>query len=292
MANIISGRMLIIGGGVMGEAILAGVLNAKKLDPAQVIVVEPNQDRETLLRERYGIEVIEKLDFRNYTKDDLVLFAVKPQIAHAVMTDLVPNIDRTPFISIAIGITIDDYYKVLPADIPVIRVMPNMPISIGEGVTLVSCSDNVTDAQKDIATQLFESAGTVEHIPERWQSAGATISGSGPAYFSYVIDALLAAAEQSGLPADLSKRLAAQTAVGVSKLILQTGRSPREIMQATASPGGITEASLKTLDAEGVNQAIIDAFKASIQRAEELESAFETSAHSRTDVTRDCPPEQ
>lgn len=278
--------MLIIGGGVMGEAILAGVLDAKKLDPTQVIVVEPNQDRDILLRERYGVEVIEKLDFRNYNKDDLCLFAVKPQIAHAVMTDLAPHIDRTPFISIAIGITIDDYYKILPADTPVVRVMPNMPISIGEGVTLVSCSENVTEAQKDIATQLFESAGSVEHIPEEWQSAGATISGSGPAYFSYVIDALITAGEQGGLPTDLSKRLAAQTAVGVSKLILQTDRSPREIMQATASPGGITEASLKTLDAEGVNQAIIDAFKASIKRAKELENAFDESANTRTDLSR------
>jgi pyrroline-5-carboxylate reductase len=141
-------------------------------------------------------------------------------------------------------------------------------------VSLISLAENVSDEQKEIVTKLFESAGKCEHIPEEWQSAGATISGSGPAYFSYVIDALIAAGTDAGLPVDLSKRLAAQTAVGVSKMLLETSRSPREIMQATASPGGITEAALKTLDSEGVHDAIVAAFLASVERAEQLEDAF------------------
>jgi len=274
MGNIITGRLLVVGGGAMGEAILSGVLNAKKLSPSQIIVAEPNYDKELLLRERYGVDVVSKLDFRNFGPDDVCLFAVKPQIAHAVLSDLAPRLDRTLFISIAIGVTIEDYYKVLDADIPVVRVMPNMPIAIGEGMSLISCAENVSDEQKAIATQLFESAGRCEHIPEEWQSAGATISGSGPAYFSYVIDALIAAGTGAGLPADLSKRLAAQTAVGVSKMLLETNRSPKEIMQATASPGGITEAALETLDAEGVHGAIVAAFLAAVERANELEDAF------------------
>jgi len=270
----IKGKLLLIGAGAMGEALLAGILAAKRLSPEQVVVVEPNYDKELLLRDRYGVEVTSELGYRNYGPDDVCLFAVKPQIAHAVLTDLAPRLDRTLFISIAIGVTIADYYQVLDADIPVVRTMPNMPISIGEGMTLISCSENVTEEKRDIATQLFESAGRCEHIPEEWQSAGATISGSGPAYFSYVIDALITAGAEAGLPADLSKRLATQTAIGVSKMILETGRSPREIMQATASPGGITEASLKTLDKEGVSQAITAAFLASVDRAKELEDSF------------------
>ena len=141
-------------------------------------------------------------------------------------------------------------------------------------MTLLSFAENVSDEQITIATQLFESAGRSEHIPEEWQSAGATISGSGPAYFSYMIEALIAAGNDAGLPNELSKRLAAQTAIGVSKMLLTTKRSPQEIMQATASPGGITEAALKTLDTEGVHDAIVAAFLASIVRAEQLEDAF------------------
>ena len=275
LTQIIQGRLLVVGGGAMGEAILSGVLAAKKLCPSQVVVVEPNYDKELLLRERYGIEVISALDFRSYGADDVCLFAVKPQIAPAVLGDLASRLDKTLFVSIAIGITIDDYYKLLDPGIPVVRVMPNMPISIGEGMSLISCADNVSDTQKNIVTALFESAGRCEHIPEKWQSAGATISGSGPAYFSYVIEALIDAGVGAGLPADLSKRLAAQTAIGVSKMLLETTRSPKEIMRATASPGGITEAALETLDAEGVHDAIVAAFLAAVKRAGELEEAFD-----------------
>ncbi|MCL2746326.1 MAG: pyrroline-5-carboxylate reductase [Coriobacteriia bacterium] len=274
MEKCVKGRLLVVGAGAMGEAILSGILAAEILDPSQIIVVEPNHDKEILLRDRYGIEVISKLDYRSYGSNDICLFAVKPQIAHAVLAELAPRLNRTLFVSIAIGITIADYYQVLNESIPVVRVMPNMPIAVGEGVSLISYSENVSESQKTAVTQLFESAGRCEHIPEEWQSAGATISGSGPAYFSYVIDALITAGVGAGLPADLSKRLAAQTAVGVSKMILETGRSPREIMQATASPGGITEAALKTLDSEGVNQAIVAAFLASVDRAAELEDSF------------------
>ena len=270
----IKGRLLVIGAGAMGEAILSGILSAGMLKADQVVVVEPNYDKELLLRDRYGVEVISKLDYREYGPDDVCLFAVKPQIAHKVLKDLAPRLNRTLFISIAIGITLADYYQVLDSEIPVVRVMPNMPIAIGEGMSLISCSDRVSEEQKSLVTQLFESAGACEHIPEEWQSACATISGSGPAYFSYVIDALITAGVGAGLPAELSKRLAAQTAVGVSKMIIETDRSPREIMQATASPGGITEAALKTLDAEGVNQAIVAAFLAAVDRAAELEDSF------------------
>ena len=274
MEKIVKGKLLVVGAGAMGEALLAGVLASDLLCPSQVTVVEPNQDKELLLKERYGVEVISKIDFRNYGPDDVCLLAVKPQIAYLVLQDLAPRLDRTLFISIAIGITIDDYYQVLDKNIPVVRAMPNMPMSIGEGMTLLSFAENVNDEQKSIATQLFESAGRSEHIPEEWQSAGATISGSGPAYFSYMIEALIAAGNDAGLPNELSKRLAAQTAIGVSKMLLTTKRSPQEIMQATASPGGITEAALKTLDTEGVHDAIVAAFLASIARAEQLEDAF------------------
>ena len=274
MEQVLQGKLLVVGGGAMGEAILAGVLAAKKVCPSQVIVIEPNYDKELLLRERYGIEVISALDFRDYGPDDVCLFAVKPQIAPAVLSNLAPRLNKTLFISIAIGITIDDYYQMLDASIPVVRVMPNMPIAIGEGMSLISCANNVSETQKGIVTELFESAGRCEHIPEEWQTAGATISGSGPAYFSYVIEALIDAGVGAGLPEDLSKRLAAQTAIGVSKMLLETTRSPKEIMQATASPGGITEAALETLDEEGVHDAIVAAFLAAVKRAEELEAAF------------------
>lgn len=261
----------------MGEAIIAGILAAERTRPDQVIVVEPNFDKKILLEERYGVTVISELDFRKYDADDVCLFAVKPQIARSVLSGLAPRLTRTLFISIAIGVTIQDYYQVLSADIPVVRVMPNMPVSIGEGMSLISCAENVSATQREIVTQLFDSVGRTEHIPEEWQSAGATISGSGPAYFSYVIDALIHAGTSAGLPEDLSKRLAAQTAVGVSKLLLTTNRSPQEIMRATASPGGITEAALQTLDAEKVHDAIVAAFVAAVKRAGQLEDAFTSS---------------
>jgi len=275
--STIQGRLLVIGGGAMGEAIIAGILAAERTRPDQVIVVEPNFDKKILLEERYGVTVISELDFRKYDADDVCLFAVKPQIARSVLSGLAPRLTRTLFISIAIGVTIQDYYQVLSADIPVVRVMPNMPVSIGEGMSLISCAENVSATQREIVTQLFDSVGRTEHIPEEWQSAGATISGSGPAYFSYVIDALIHAGTSAGLPEDLSKRLAAQTAVGVSKLLLTTNRSPQEIMRATASPGGITEAALQTLDAEKVHDAIVAAFVAAVKRAGQLEDAFTSS---------------
>ncbi|MCL2606418.1 MAG: pyrroline-5-carboxylate reductase [Coriobacteriia bacterium] len=274
MEKIIQGTLLVVGGGAMGEAIIAGILDAGKLESSQIVVIEPNPERRVFLEQRYQLKVLSELDGRTYGADDVCLFAVKPQIAPKVLAGLAEHLDGTLFISIAIGVTIQDYYALLDADIPVVRAMPNMPVSIGQGMSLISCSDNVSEGQARIATQLFESVGAVEHIPEEWQSAGATISGSGPAYFSYMIDALIEAGDNAGLPTDLSKRLAAHTAVGVSKLLLATDRSPREIMYATASPGGITEAALQTMDTRGVHSAIKDAFVAAVERAGELEDSF------------------
>jgi pyrroline-5-carboxylate reductase len=274
VGEIIKGKLLVIGGGAMGEAILAGILSAQKIYPSEILVIEPSSDRAQLLRDRYAIEVIPALDERNYGPDDVCLFAVKPQIAHEVLTDLAPRLDKTLFVSIAIGVTIADYYQVFDKSIPVVRVMPNMPISIGEGVTLISVADGVSDKQREIATHLFNCAGMCEFIPEEWQTAGATISGSGPAYFSFLIDALVEAGVNAGLPVDFSERIAAQTAVGTAKLLLETRKTPTEIVRATASPGGTTQASLDLLASEDVHNTLVKSFAAAIKRAGEIEDAF------------------
>ena len=275
MDRLIQGRLLLVGGGAMGEAILAGILSSGRIAPDQIIVVEPSDERRLFLGEHYACEVIPHVAEQSFGPEDVCLLAVKPQVAFEVLANLKPHLDCTLLISIAVGITIADYYKVLDSSIPVVRVMPNMPISIGQGVSLVSSADNVMDAHKEIVTELFESAGVVEHIPEEWQTAGATISGSGPAYFSYMIDALMASGTRAGMPRDLSLRLAAHTAIGASNILLQSNLSPQQLMDATASPGGTTEVALKMMDERGVNTDLVDAFSAAEARATELESRFE-----------------
>ena len=268
------GRLLLLGAGAMGEAILSGIVASKTLSNEQILVVEPCATRRDYLRKQYQCQFISALSDEAFGPQDVCLMAVKPQIARSVLKDLNPRLDRSLFISIAVSITIADYYKVLDSSVPVVRVMPNLPMSIGQGVSLVSSSDTVSDQQKAVVDSLFESAGSVEHIPEAWQTAGATISGSGPAYFSYMMDAMIAAGSRAGMPKDLSLRLAAHTAVGVSNMLLAKGMSPQEMMDATSSPGGTTEVAIKQMNESGVHDAIVSAFFSAESRARELESGF------------------
>ncbi|MDR1412579.1 MAG: pyrroline-5-carboxylate reductase [Actinomycetes bacterium] len=266
------GKFLFVGGGAMGEALLAGFVSAGLLRPQQISVVEPDGDRRIRLVDTYGVEGLEALTPVVLHPGDVCLLAVKPQVVGEVLPQLALRLNGALLLSIAAGVTLEYLEGALPDDTPVVRVMPNTPAMVRVGMALLSAGQRVEPAHMRIVVQLFESVGRAAVVPEELQNAGAAISGCGPAYFALVIDALSRAGVAQGLPRALAQELAAQTAAGTAKLLLDSGQHPEVLIDAVASPGGTTIRALAELESGGVRTAFFEAVEAAVWRSEELEA--------------------
>jgi len=206
---------------------------------------------------------------------DIILLAVKPQMMAAICAELKPLIAQdTLVISIAVGETLENFATYFNAAQPVIRVMPNTPSAIGKGVTGIIANTHCSAAQKEITTQLFTPFGSVHWLnDEDMINRLAAISGSGPAYLFYFIEALTEAAKHAGLPADLASALARETIIGSAHLAeAEPSTTPAKLRQNVTSPGGTTEAALSRL-MDGDFQTILnEAITRAIKRGEELGS--------------------
>lgn len=265
----LDGRLAVIGGGRMGEAIIGGLIGAGFVEPAEVIVAEPDGARRALLAETYGIGVV--ADGSEALGDARVaLLAVKPQVLDAVVRSLSGDFGTAIVCSIAAGITTARLESLLPDGCSVVRVMPNTPALVGAGMALVSAGSTVTADDVDLVRALFAAIGDAVVIDEKLQDAGTAISGSGPAYFALVIDSLARAGVAQGLSRDLAQRLAVATMSGTAALLTQTGQHPGELIDGVASPGGTTIAALHELEAGGVRASFGRAVAAAVARAREL----------------------
>jgi pyrroline-5-carboxylate reductase len=267
--------LLLVGGGNMGEALVAGFLSAELLKPSQIRCVEPREERRVFLQEKYGIEGLGALTKVSLRADDVCLLAVKPQIVPEVLPELALRLNGALLISIAVGVSLEALSETLPETTPLVRVMPNTPAMVGEGMSLISAGTHVRTEHLRACVQLFESVGRTAVIPEELQNAGAAISGSGPAYFALVIDALARGGLAQGLPGSLARELASQTALGTARLLLESGQHPELLIDAVTSPGGTTIRALAELESAKVRAAFFDAVEAAVWRSEEIEADFD-----------------
>lgn len=265
----IEGTLLIVGGGRMGEAIAGGLVASGMLAPGAIVIAEPMAERRSALVAAHGVRCVVDAS-EAIGEADIVVLAVKPQVIDEVAADIAGSIGDALVISIAAGISCARLESRFPAGTAVVRVMPNTPALVREGMSVVSGGSEATAEQVDLVRELFSALGAVLVIDERYQDAAAAISGSGPAYIALVIDALARAGVRQGLPRHVAEDLAVHTVAGTAVLIDRTGAHPEQIIDGVTSPGGTTIAAIEALEAGGVRAAFANAVAAAVARAKEL----------------------
>ena len=255
----------IIGAGVMGESLLSGLIRGGH-DIADLIVGEKRPERAVELREKYGVEVLANVDAA--ARADTVALVVKPQDMGDVLTEIAPHLRAGQVvISLAAGITTDYIEKHIPDGIAVVRVMPNTPALVDEGMAAISAGTHCDEEHLALAEEMMSVTGRVVRVPEKQQDAITAISGSGPAYLFFVVESMIEAGVHLGLPRSTATELVIQTMVGSAKLLRETGTHPTVLREQVTSPGGTTAAAIRQLEDHKVRAAFIMAMEAARDRS-------------------------
>ncbi|NHT19700.1 pyrroline-5-carboxylate reductase [Cellulomonas sp. IC4_254] len=262
----------VLGGGVMGEALVTALL-AAGWTADDVDVTERSAARAMELSGRYGVRAADP-NAKAVKGAGLVLIAVKPQVVPDVLAEIAPTLrPGTLVVSVAAGIPVAVYEAALPEGTPVVRVMPNTPALVGKGASAIAPGTHATDEHLDLAERALAATGLVVRVAEKDLDAVTAISGSGPAYAFYLIDAMAEAGVLLGLTRDLATRLAVATVEGSAALAAQTGDHPVVLRERVSSPGGTTVAGVAQLDAHGVRAGVVAAARAAHDRSRELGAA-------------------
>ncbi len=258
----------ILGAGVMGETLLSGLIRAgRRVD--DLMVGDKRADRAAELRERYGVETVGNLDAA--TKADTLVLVVKPQDMADLLAEISPVVRPGQLVvSLAAGITTSFLESRLPDGVAVVRVMPNTPALVDEGMAAISRGSHCDESHLVEAESLLASTGRVIRVPERQQDAVTAISGSGPAYLFFVVEAMIEAGVHLGLPRSTASELVVQTVVGSAKLLRETGEHPVVLRERVTSPGGTTAAAVRQLEDHKVRAAFLTALEAARDRSREL----------------------
>ena len=285
-------RIAIIGGGSIGEAMLSGLLRAGR-QVKDLVVAERMPDRAKYLSSTYGVLVVTSVKdaAENAT---FVVVAVKPADVEAVIDDLADAATAAEhdsaeqvFVTVAAGLTITYFESKLPAGTPVVRAMPNAAALVGAGVTALAKGRFISPQQLDEVSALFDAVGGVLTVPEQHLDAVTAVSGSGPAYFFLLVEALVDAGVGVGLTRQVASDLAAQTMAGSAAMLLErmdqerrsadgeaaglrVDASPAQLRASVTSPGGTTAAALRELERGGLRAAVDAAVQAAKSRSEQL----------------------
>lgn len=268
-------RIAVIGAGNIGEALISGLV-ASGVDPAAITATNRSQERSAELAERYDVRTT--ADNREAVRDaDVALLCVKPGQVLDVIADvgeeLINSGSSTVLVSLAAGITLAAMDgAVSAAGTPIVRVMPNTPMVVGKGVLAVACGRFVDGNQRSNVVKLLSAVGQVVEVSESQMDAVTAISGSGPAYFFLVAEALTDAGVSLGLPRDMAEQLACATAAGAGAM-LEGGDSPVQLRANVSSPAGTTVRAIRELEESGLRGAFYRATEICARRSEELGKA-------------------
>lgn len=264
-----NGKLGFIGCGKMGEAMVRGILHHGLVEPTDIIAATPRDNRRAELAERFAIrttasnrEVVEQAE--------ILILACKPQNLHAVVLDL-EGIKRHEFfvISILAGVTIKRLQSIHATH--VVRAMPNIPGQIGEGISVWTATNDVTENQRATADRVLRSLGEAVFVDdERYMDMATALSGTGPAYFFLMMEALIDAGVHLGFPRHIAQKLVEGTALGSVKFAMQANRHPVELRNDVTSPGGTTAAALYEAEKGRFRTVIADAVWAAHRRSLEL----------------------
>lgn len=263
-------KISFVGGGAMGEAMLSAVLSKGLATPRDVCVSDIKPERLQYLEQKYGVAATES-NKEAVGKGEIIVLAIKPQNLAEIMADIKGHFKPGQLvISIIAGARIGTLRSGLNHK-AVVRVMPNTPAQIGEGMSVWTTTPEVTEAQKRSARAILGSMGKEINVDdEKYLDMVTAISGSGPAYFFLFVEALVEAAVQIGLSRDVAEQLALQTFVGSAQLLKKSGKSPAELRKQVTSPGGTTAAAIAQFEKGGFHKLVLKAVMAVYNRAKEL----------------------
>jgi pyrroline-5-carboxylate reductase len=267
-------KLGMIGGGVMGEAILSRLIFASLFSPQEILVSDPQAKRRDYLGQTYGVAVCAGNQAPAEATEGVIL-AIKPQIVGQVAAELAEPKDRDKnsqsgcLISILAGVTLSTLETLFP-ERAVIRVMPNTPATVGAGMSAIALGSKVSDRQATLARSIFAAVGEVVELPEPLLDAVTGLSGSGPAFVAIFIEALADGGVAAGLPRAIAQQLALQTVWGTAELMRQTQLHPAILKDRVTSPGGTTIAGVAALEQANFRSATIEAVKAACRRSTEL----------------------
>ena len=254
-----------IGTGNMGGALAQA---AAKNENNRLLLANRHPEKAQRLREKIGGELT---DSRGAAAEaDYIFLGVKPQMLEALFAEIRDTLsarsDRFVLVSMAAGTSMEKVQRLAGGDYPVIRIMPNTPVSIGEGMILYACSKELRQEEKNAFLEAMAAAGRFSPLEEKLIDAGSAVSGCGPAFVDLFIEALADGGVACGLPRAQALEFAAQMAAGSARLILESGRHPGELKDAVCSPGGATIQGVRTLEEEGFRAAVINAVIAAYEK--------------------------
>jgi pyrroline-5-carboxylate reductase len=268
---ILLSKLGMIGGGMMGEALLSRLVFENTFDASEILISDPVVDRQNFLADRYGVQVTGN-NVQAAEASELLLLAIKPQIFSQVTQQILVSLNPSVVIvSILAGISLPQLEAAFPSH-AVIRAMPNTPAQVGAGITAIARGTHVTDNQFNLAKKVLSSVGSVVEVPESMMDAVTGLSGSGPGYIALVVEALADGGVASGLPRTIAMQLAIDTVLGTAKLLKESNLHPGELKDRVTSPGGTTIAGVAMLEERGLRSALIEAVKAATARSKELGS--------------------
>ena len=260
-------RLALLGAGKIGESLVAGLVSSEWTD---VVATGRRQERLDELRERYGVETtLSNAEAIDGAK--IVVIAVKPQDIEPLLAEIAPLLSpEQTVLSIAAAIPTGAIERRLSARIPVVRAMPNAPSTVHEGIAGICAGAHATDEHLTLAEEVLSHVGAVVRLPEHAMDAVTAVSGSGPAYFALLAEAMIEAGILLGLSREVTTRLVVQTMLGTAKLLRDEGLHPVELREAVTSPGGTTIRAIRELEQAGVRAAFLNAIQAAMERSREL----------------------
>ena len=259
-----------IGTGNMGGALARAA--AATMAPWRIRLANRTPAKAAALGQELGCEAVSTEQIA--AESGYIFLGVKPQMMEELLCQIAPFLARRPdyfvLVSMAAGLTIERIRQMAGGDYPVIRIMPNTPVSTGSGVILYDASENVAEDVLEQFCQNLESAGWLDPLPEKLMDAGSALAGCGPAYACMFLEALADGAVACGLPRAKAQDYAAQMLLGTAKLVLESGQHPGSLKDAVCSPGGSTITGVRALEEQGFRGSVMQAIAAAYQRTTEL----------------------
>lgn len=254
-----------IGCGNMAQAMITGILEQKVYKKEELIVSDPRQEQVAKMKKEFGIEATTE-NHKVAEEAEILVLSVKPQVYPAVIKEIKEDIRKKQLIvTIAAGVSMAKTERQFGQEVKIVRVMPNTPALVGEGMSGLCCNEYVKPEEFDRVLHIFESFGKAEKITENLMDAVVGVSGSSPAYVYMFIEAMADAAVQQGLPRAQAYTFAAQAVMGSAKMVLETGKHPGELKDAVCSPAGTTIEAVRVLEKKGMRSAVMEAVNAAAE---------------------------
>lgn len=260
----------VLGAGVMGSALLSGLIRAGR-DAADLVITGRNLESAQEVAARFGVRLMSNVDAA--MRADTLVLVVKPQDMGGLLAEITGQVRPGALVvSLAAGITTSFLEERLPTGTAVVRVMANTPALVDEGMAAITAGRNCDEVHLHEAEDLLRSCGKVLRVPEKHLDAVTAISGSGPAYIFYVVEAMIEAGVLLGMPRTTSTELVVQTLYGAATMLKETGQHPTVLREQVSSPGGTTMAAVRQLDDHKVRAAFVTAMEAAAERSKQLAS--------------------